>query len=177
MGIKGRPRAGISWSAMRKILEQENICCSLKGRIQYFQTRYRDAHDQTSRIAIRLDGKEVFKSDYFDWSTKQYEASRELRESADNEKSNMAFYEEVDYLVSSRGGIPSLFCSFYIYHNNNIDESLASPDAMVRLFAILDKRVGKRRLKKLLPEVENQPEWLQIFFKLRLEAEGLLMKT
>jgi len=174
MGIKGRPRAGISWSAMRKILEQENICTSLKGRIQYFQTRYRDAHDQTSRIAIRLDGKEVFKSDYFDWAKKQFEASRELCAGVDGKKHYATFYEKVNHLASSRGGLPSFFDSFYTYHNNSISDSLVSPDAMVRLFAILDKRVGKRRLEKVLSDVESQPEWLQIFFKLRLDAEGIL---
>ena len=177
MGIKNRPRPGISWSAIRKILEQENICSSLKGRIQYFQTSYRHAHDQTSRVAIRLDGKEVFQSDYFDWALKQYEALRELRESTDGQKHTIiALYEEADHLASSKGGIPSFRNSFHNYHNNSIDESLTSHDAMVRLFAILDKRVGKRRLEKLLSEVEKQPEWLQVFYKLRLEAEGISNK-
>ena len=65
MGIKGDPRPGLSWSAIRKILEHEKICDSLKGRVQYFQTRYRDSHDQIGRIAIRLDGEEIFNSDYY----------------------------------------------------------------------------------------------------------------
>ena len=64
MGIKPFKGRGMSWSAMRKVLEQENICDSLKGRIQYFQTRYRGTHDQTSRVAIRLDGKEIFQTDW-----------------------------------------------------------------------------------------------------------------
>lgn len=32
----------ISWNAMRKKLEIENLCPSLKGRINYFATRYRN---------------------------------------------------------------------------------------------------------------------------------------
>ena len=35
----GRQPMGLSWSAMRKVLEDENICDSLKGRVQYFVTR------------------------------------------------------------------------------------------------------------------------------------------
>lgn len=58
---------GHSWSYMRKQLEQVNLCESLQGRIQYFATRYRQSHDQEGRVAIRLDGQEVFKSCYFDW--------------------------------------------------------------------------------------------------------------
>ncbi|MDL2259126.1 hypothetical protein LJC42_08300, partial [Eubacteriales bacterium OttesenSCG-928-K08] len=69
---------GLSWSAMRKVLEQENICESLKGRIQYFATRYRKSHDQEGRVAIRLDGEEIFKSDFFDWDTKRHEAWSEI---------------------------------------------------------------------------------------------------
>ena len=61
MGIKSRPSPGISWSDMRKTLERENICSSLKGRIQYFQTRYRGAHDQHSRIAFRFDEKKFLR--------------------------------------------------------------------------------------------------------------------
>ena len=145
MGIKNRPGPGISWSAMRKVLERENICDSLKGRVQYFQTCYRGAHDQIGRIAIRLDGEEIIKANFFD--------------AHDDMKSAMCS--------------PSFYDSFYEYKNSSIDKSLESPDPLVRLFAILDKRVGKRRLDKLLLEVEKQPEWLQAFYRLRLEAENV----
>ena len=37
---------GISWSTMRKKLETENLCDSLRGRITYFATRYRKSHDE-----------------------------------------------------------------------------------------------------------------------------------
>ena len=148
MGIKNRPRPGISWSAMRKILEKDNICDSLKGRIQYFQTRYRRAHDQHGRIAIRLDGKEIVKVDYFD-----------MYENMKCEMCDASFYG-----------------AFYEYQNNSIDKSIESSDPLVRLFAIMDKRLGRRRLEKLLPEVMKQPEWLQVFFKLRLEVEGVHSK-
>lgn len=57
---------GLSWSAIRKILEQDNICDLLKGRVQYFATRYRMSHDEEGRVALRLDGKEIFKSCFYD---------------------------------------------------------------------------------------------------------------
>lgn len=147
MGIKYRPRPGMSWSAMRKILEYENICDSLKGRVQYYQTNYRKAHDQHGRLSIRVDGKEIVKASYYD----SYDGIKPSWCSA------------------------SFYSSFYDYHNNSIDVCLESSDSLVHLFAILDKRCGKRRLEKLMSEVENQPEWLQIFFKLRLEAEKIIV--
>jgi len=168
MGIKNNPRSGMSWSKMRKILEQENICNSLKGRIQYFQTRYREAHDQTSRVAIRLDGKEIFTSDYFEFVKKQWELGQQMKQEV-GRIDHGDIYKE----LNSQGYNYSFYNSFYAYHNTSIEESLKSSDSMVRLFAILDKRVGKRRLKKLALEVNKQPRWLQVFYRLRLETESI----
>ncbi|MCL2842383.1 MAG: hypothetical protein FWE28_02805 [Oscillospiraceae bacterium] len=177
MGRKNHPRPGISWSAMRKVLEQENICDSLKGRIQYFKTNYRGAHDQTGRAAIRLDGKEIFQCDYFNFSEKYYNAWHEFvweREEKIRSHMYQERHEQANLVATSQVGTHYFYNAFYAYHNNSIDKSIASPDAMVRLFAVLDKRVGKRRLEKLMSEVEKQPEWLQVFYKLRLEAEGIV---
>lgn len=68
---------GISWSGMCKVLEQDNICESLKGRIQYFATRYRESHDQEGLVAIRLDDEEVFQSCFFEWNNKQDEVIKD----------------------------------------------------------------------------------------------------
>ena len=180
MGIENRKRPGISWSAMRKTLEQDNICASLKGRIQYFQTNYRGAHDQTGRAAIRLDGKEIFQCDYFKSSEKYYNAWHNIKEEQAIETADQGYrerHEQAKLVSSNQVGTHYFYNSFYTYHNNSIEKSLASSDPVVRLFAILDKRVGKRRLEKLVSEVRKQPEWLQFFYKLRLEAEGISEKT
>lgn len=50
-----------SWSDICKTLEQDRLAPSLRERVQYFITRYRKAHDDHGRIAIQVDGKEVFK--------------------------------------------------------------------------------------------------------------------
>ena len=176
MGMKNRPHSGISWSAMRKILEQENICNSLKGRIQYFQTNYRGAHDQTGRAAIRLDGEEIFQCDYFNFSEKYYDAWHEIVPKKAEKAKVISRHEQAKLVASSQVGTHYFYNAFYEYHNNSIDKSIASPDAMIRLFAILDRRIGKRRLEKLVSEVEKQPEWLQVFYKLRLGAEGIVNK-
>ena len=172
MGIKPFKGRGMSWSAMRKVLEQENICDSLKGRIQYFQTRYRKTHDHTSRVAIRLDGKEIFQTDFFRYYNKVYEIHRERMES-DKKIGYGESYDQAFQVATEQVGMYSFFDAFHIYRNSNIGESIVSPNPYVRLFAILDKRIGKRRLKNLLPEIEKQPEWLQVFYRLRFEVEGV----
>ena len=52
-------------------------------------------------------------------------------------------------------------------------ESIISDDPVVRMFAVLDRRIGKRTLEKLAKDVEAQPEWLRSFYRLRMHAEGI----
>jgi len=55
----------------------------------------------------------------------------------------------------------------------SIEESLRSNNTLVRMLAVLDRRVGKRTLEKLKSTIDEQPEWLRYFYQLRLESEGL----
>jgi len=51
--------------------------------------------------------------------------------------------------------------------------SIQSNNPIVRMFAILDRRIGKRTLEKLKDTLAEQPEWLKQFYILRFEAENL----
>ena len=44
------------------------------------------------------------------------------------------------------------------------------------MLAILDRRVGKRSLSALRDTVSQQPEWLQNFYRLRMDAEDFQHK-
>ena len=170
---------GMSWSAIRKVLEQENICDSLKGRVQYFATRYRSSHDQEGRVAIRLDGNEVFRSDFYDWATKRHQTWDEICVAKGRKTSYSESGEQMELGALNKGGFDqfAFYNAFHAYKNSSIDDGLVSPDPVVRLFTILDKRVGKRRLQKILSEISDQPEWLQFFYRLRLEADGIASTT
>ena len=154
---------------MRKKLEKENICISLRGRIQYFATRYRSTHDSEGGVAIRVDGKEVFRSDFFKWARVMY---MDRPDKGVAQKS----WHELNMDSNEKGAFDqfAFYRAFYEYDNQSIEKSLESEDAIVRLFAILDKRVGKRTLEKLLPTIDQQPEWLRFFYRLRLEAENIM---
>lgn len=167
---------GISWSAMRKVLEQDNICESLKGRIQYFATRYRRSHDEEGRVAIRLDGEEILESCFYDWNIKRDEAWNEINVTLGRKTNYAESGIQMELGALDKGGFDqySFYDAFYVYINNDIDSSLKSPNPIVRLFAVMDKRVGKRRLQQLLPELESQPEWLQIFYRLRIKSDRII---
>ena len=56
-----------TWSGIRNKLEQDYLCPALRRHIQYFATSYRESHDQIGRAAIRMDGIEILRSNYYDY--------------------------------------------------------------------------------------------------------------
>ena len=45
------------------------------------------------------------------------------------------------------------------------------------MFAILDRRVGRRTLAEIKDNIKNQPEWLIVFYELRIDAEKITIKN
>ena len=179
---------GLSWSGVRKILEQDFLCPALQGRVQYFCTHYHSAPDQYGRVCLRVDGKEYAKGNPYSYYVNSYhimerqlktEQSILCREWADGrflyEEENAAAEQVVRQTAIWDGNFD--ICDFTqaleIYRNAPIGESLASPEPLVRMLAILDRRVGRRTLEKQKDRLAEQPPWLQFFYRLRLEAEGM----
>lgn len=54
-----------------------------------------------------------------------------------------------------------------------LKKALAVNNAIVRMLAILDRRVGKRRLISMKDKIENEPDWIKNFYRLRMNAENL----
>lgn len=181
---------GNSWSALRRELEDDFLCDALKGRVQYFITHYRKASDNYGRVAIRVDGKEVIMGNPFDYYVKGYvfkersiksELEIPRREwSAKGGTLHDEENEEIENMVNQMAINDGVFDIYDItsaikeYKNSDVKLSMNSPNPIIRMFTIMDRRIGKRTLIRLIPEIEKQPEWLQFFYKLRFKAEGLL---
>ena len=56
------------------------------------------------------------------------------------------------------------------FRNLSIQDALKSEDYIIKILAILDKRVGKRTLEKIkeTEEYKKHPEWVRQFYELRL---------
>ena len=52
-------------------------------------------------------------------------------------------------------------------------ECLDSGNYILKLLAVLDRRIGKRTVKKLADNISNEPEWFRKFILLRAEGEGI----
>lgn len=61
----------------------------------------------------------------------------------------------------------------YAYLEMSIDEGLNSNSPIIKSFAVLDKRLGKRRLVKLNEE-DNLHPMVRYFLDIRLEGENII---
>ncbi|MBD5111867.1 MAG: hypothetical protein HDT42_04945 [Ruminococcaceae bacterium] len=160
----------MTWSGVRKRLEEDLLAECLRGRIQYFCTSYSKYFDHNGRVAVRFDGREIFKSDYSDFYAGYDMHDIKLRKFKGNKRWKMA------YNAALHDGHFDQKCFYSAYREFNIhsiSESLNSENAIVRMLAILDRRVGKRQLLKLVDKVDKEPEWLRQFYIIRLEGEGI----
>ena len=103
------------------------------------------------------------------------EESIALIEALSNAKGAPGFEDEVVNISINNGDfdIYNITDAIREYKGLPIAKSIASENPIVRMFAVMDRRVGKRTLKKLAKEIDLQPPWLQFFYKLRLDSENI----
>ena len=49
-----------------------------------------------------------------------------------------------------------------------------SDNPLVRILALLDRRLGKRRLLAMKEKMEQELPWVRAFYVIRIQAEGLM---
>lgn len=178
-----------SWSSIRKELEQNLLCEKLRGRVQYFFTHYRGSHDNEARVCVRVDDKEYVMGNTYNYYNKGYvHLEKEMKRamevpmrvwsengSFDHDEENRA----VEEYIEKRQILDGAFSTYQVmksiekFLQIDIDDALRSDDLILKMLALIDRRVGKRRLLNLAVEMERQPQWLQFFYTLRMDAEGL----
>ena len=159
------------WSKTRKAM-YERLAPSLKGRVfydfEYCRPHYRTEPPANPRchcvfcsynrfFRIVIDKKEkimIANSDVY-YKSEGYPTEEEKR--------RKGLFEIKDVAEAMH-----LYLNVY-----SIEECLTWENPLVYLFAILDRRVGKRTLIKINREKENKPQWLWRFLGLRLEAENI----
>lgn len=160
-----------TWSGIRNKLENDYLAESLRGHIQYFATSYSKSHDHEGRAAIRYDGKEIIKGCYWNNWMKAHlfpkDDTYERRMSVEN-----AYMDD----TALRLGVFDQRCfyrAFDEFDNQSIEKSLKSENLLVRIFAILDRRVGKRKLKEIQENILDEPVTFQEFYAIRVNAEKI----
>lgn len=175
------------WSHFRKML-LDRLAESLNGRVDYgyFTKRTNKIKywTETPVFYIRVDGKDWFTSDPRQYSGVQVlrDAVSDLiltekeKETIQNTSTHSSHYIEklitkhLGY-VATWGDIENGISQFLT--TKSIDECLSGENYFLYLLAILDRRVGKRRIRKIAENINSEPKWIRKFINLRAEAEGI----
>lgn len=161
-----------SWANLNKQLT-DFLCNELSGRVTYFLTRYHNVHNSYGRAAIRLDGRELVG---FSW-IQMYRQETDISILYETEPDSS--YEEMTALMKPKWDDN---CTYYEmdflnaalhFRNMSVRDALKDSNYIIKILAIMDKRVGKRTLEKIAAagEYKNFPSWVKQFYELRLSCQ------
>ena len=155
-----------SWSALKKQLTGL-LCDDLRNHISFFLTRYHKVHNSYGRAAILLDGRGLVCFSWIDMYHQEEDIhqiwertgdwdydNRELKEKWDAD----AIYSDMDFLSAA-----------VAYLEMPIKDALNSKNYIIRILAVLDRRVGKRTLRQIKSgeDYDDFPSWVKQFYELR----------
>lgn len=164
------------WSKVKKNLESF-LCDSLKNRVDFFVVNYRKADDGMGRAYITVDKKEVLNMCTFIAERRTYDICDDLDDNYDvyDGDTNRRISQEAHELTKKEGifGQYDFFEAIEFYFSATIGQSLNSDNMLIKIFALMDKRTGKRTLERLKETIKNDAEIVIYIYKLRCEAEGI----
>lgn len=148
----------MQWSRLRTLVESR-FADAVKGRVQLQTTGYRGMHDHEGREWITIDGQEIVNMPHwYGWTLRDYIGQP-------NQPAEIADYAS----LFARGGLRS---AMHQYLDMSIDDVVCSENVLVRAIGMLDRRVGKRKLRIL--DTENEHPLVRLFHGLRCHAEALV---
>lgn len=129
-------RQPMRWSKLKQRVEG-NFADGVRGRVGLWTTRYERAHDRFGRSWITVDGREVISMSNF------------LPCGGSFADGNAARFGSG---VFAGYDLPAAMREFLTLP---VDEAIASANPLVRALAVLDRRVGRRRLARFEPGGES----------------------
>jgi len=174
-----------SWGGLKKQMESL-LAESLKGRISYFYTTYHEVHNAYGRASINYDKKEILTCSWiiayyqeFDLC-EQYEKMPPRPFEPDDLQGRIEQFNKARGILTKEKWMPEgklceadFIAAASAYVNTDVAAALCSENYLFRVFAFMDRRVGKRTLVKIREEAEKMPEWVRRFYTLRCDAEGI----
>lgn len=162
-----------SWTGLKKQLNGF-LCDALNSRISYFLTRYHDVYNAYGRASIQFDGNELV---CFSWIAMHHQ---EFTVSSTHMKNPNLNYEDTLELLKPEWDKNCTYHEMNFidavlkFRNMSIKTALESDNYIIKILAILDKRVGNRTLAQLSNDkkYETYPEWVQQFYRIRFSLNN-----
>jgi hypothetical protein len=170
----------MQWSQLKKRME-ETFADAVRGRLELWVTRYRDAHDDAGEAWITLDKQKIVTMGNLKFQIAHYETAQRLRKDRDcqdyRDPTQLAGYrgawDDATKSLHDAGIFDShdLPRSMFTYLNLSIDDALTSDNPIIRAFAVLDRRCGKRRLSDF--DATSEHLLVRQFYRFRCHVEGI----
>lgn len=183
--ISGERSKYKSWSNLKKQMEGL-LCDALKDKISYFYTTYREVHDTYGRATINYERKELVA---FSWHMRyeQWEDEYKILNTNHVDVQHLGSISAVwekqiqvhQDLLKEKWMPECILCDgdfiFAVteYLKTDITSAIHSDNYILRVFAYMDRRLGKRTLIKMKEDADALPEWAKQFYRVRCVAEGL----
>lgn len=175
------------WSKTKQIL-MDRMADSLKKRVRYnfevYTTNKCRWWSETSVFYIYVDGRLWFATNNCDYLLKEAEY---LHENVDKSLPYHEYWEAHTKARSAASAYASEYgfmdvdnIMLYIHKYLNVysvRECLDSGNYILKMLAVLDRRIGKRTVKQLADNISDEPEWFRKFILLRAESEGIRCRT
>ncbi|MBD7942528.1 hypothetical protein H9650_00190 [Psychrobacillus sp. Sa2BUA9] len=188
----------MSWSKLKKKLESY-LCPALYGRVEYSASSYRYLPDKSGLCYITVDRKNVLnmsdKTNIIKWYLNEQEIKNDstiqipinIEEIETVKKESNGIIPEDRLQVIARGRKLSEYAkellsaqsslsksNFVIVANKflstSIEESIESNDILLNVLALVDRRLGKKRILNMSEKMKLKHPIVQYFYELRLST-------
>ncbi len=183
------------WSKVKQNLESF-LCIALAGRVEYRAAGYRYIPDKAGQCYITVDKKEVFNMSDATATIRWYQSEQEIKNDqkipipvckedlemvrkdiggtvpeerlaviARNRK--IAVYAKEMLEAQAILSKSDFYSAANVFLSGSIDESLESKDILLNIFALIDRRVGKKRILSMEEKMKLKHPIVQYFYELR----------
>lgn len=188
----------MAWSKEKKLLESF-LSPSLYGRVQYLATSYRYMPDKAGQCYIAVDNKHIFNMNDETSPIRWYQTEQEIKNDPSieipisNEDINVVRNEtkgtvpenrlkvivrnrkisqHAKELLSAQAALCKTDFNAAVnrFLSVSIEESLSSRDILLNVLALVDRRVGKKRLLSMTDRIKLKHPIVQFFYELRLSV-------
>jgi hypothetical protein len=185
----------MTWSKTKQQLENF-LCDSLRGCVEYQATSYRYAPDKAGHCCITVNKVQVFAMNDKKTKIAWYQTEQEIKNDPSiklpitQEDLDQLRYElgpsipddRLPIIIKNRKisehareliAAQTMLCKSDFYETCNrflqlpIEKSLQSKDILLNIFAIVDRRVGKKRLLDMRDQIALKHPIVQFFYQLR----------
>lgn len=173
-GASIRIASTMQWSKL-KARAKSFIVPSLRERIDFHVTSYRQSHDEAEKAWVTMDGTQVFTASWYRHQfavAKRTKAGTLARDGRGRTYRDPALLECVTEPEHLEQHLPQQFGdALRSYLSIPVADALTSEDPFIRAMAMIDKRVGQERLRKHRPKSDDHSlVWL--FYDLRAQSES-----